>query len=83
MEDNKFFITDEDGKQIEYEIIFTFKSPVTNKDYVIYKLPEEEEEVLAAIYVEQNDGEGTLLEIESEEEFQMVEEVLASFYEEE
>jgi len=83
MEDKKFFVMDENGVEVEYEIILTFKSPETNKNYVIYKLPEEEEEVLAAIYSEDEGQGGTLLEIETEEEFQMIQDVLDAFMDEE
>ena len=83
MDQKTIVVTDEDGNNTEYEIILTFDSPVTGKKYVIYKLPEEDEEVMAAIYEEENDGEGNLLEITSEEEFQMIQDVLDSFMEEE
>lgn len=83
MDQNTIVVTDADGNNTEYEIVLTFESPVTGKKYVIYKLPEDEEEVMAAIYEEENDGEGSLLEIETEEEFQMIQDVLDSFMEEE
>lgn len=83
MNEKSIIVTDDEGNNTEYEIILTFESPVTGKKYVIYKLPEEDEEVMAAIYEEENDGEGSLIEIESEEEFQMIQEVLDSFTEEE
>lgn len=83
MKEKTIYVTDADGNEIEYEVVLTFESPETGKKYVIYKLPEEEEEVMAAIYVEEADGEGSLVEIETEEEFQMIQDVLDSFSEEE
>ena len=83
MEEKTIVVTDENGNSVEYEIVLTFESPVTGKKYVVYKLPEEDEEVMAAIYEEENDGEGSLIEIETEEEFQMIQDVLDSFMEEE
>lgn len=83
MNDKTIFVTDQDGNEIEYEVVLTFESPETGKKYVVYKLPEEDEEVMAAIYVEEADGEGALEEIQTEEEFQMIQDVLDSFTEEE
>lgn len=83
MNEKTIIVTDDQGNNTEYEIILTFESPETGKKYVIYKLPEEDEEVMAAVYVEENEGEGSLIEIESEEEFQMIQDVLDSFTEEE
>lgn len=82
MNEKTIIVTDDEGNNQEFEIVLTFESPVTGKKYVIYKLPEDEEDVMAAIYVEENDGEGSLIEIESEEEFQMIQDVLDSFTEE-
>ncbi len=83
MNEKTIIVTDDQGNNTEYEIILTFESPETGKKYVIYKLPEEDEEVMAAIYVEENEGEGSLIEVETEEEFQMIQDVLDSFTEEE
>jgi len=82
MEDKTIVVTDENGIDTIYEIILTFDSPETGKKYVIYKLPEEDEEVMAAVYEEQTDGEGILTEVQSEEEFEMIQEILDSFIEE-
>lgn len=79
MDDKTIVVTGDDGKIIEYEIILTFDSPESGKKYVIYKLPEEDEEVLAAVYEEEADGEGVLTEIQTEEEFEMIQDILDSF----
>lgn len=84
MEEKTFTVIDEEGNEVLYEVVLTFKSDETNKSYVIYKLPgEEEEEVFAAIYDEDAKDGGNLIQIESEEEWDMVEEVLNTFLEEE
>ena len=82
MDDKTIVVTDENGVDTVYEIVLTFESPDNGKKYVIYKLPEDEEEVLAAIY-EEVDGQGSLKEITSEEEFEMIQDILDSFIEEE
>jgi len=84
MEEKTFTVITEEGKEEEYEVVLTFKSDETNKAYVIYKKPgEDEEEVFAAIYDEDKNDGGELTRIETEEEWDMIEEVLNSFLDEE
>ena len=83
-EENTFKVTNEEGVEETFEVVLTFKSEETGRSYVIYKLPgEDEEEVFAAIYDEEAKDGGNLIQIETEEEFDMVEEVLNSFLDEE
>ena len=84
MEEKTFTVVDEEGKELDYEIVLTFKNPDNNKSYVIYKLPgEENDEVFAAIYDEENKIGGSLLPIETDKEWDMLDEVLNTFLEEE
>lgn len=83
MEEKNFFVKDDQGNEKEFEIILTFESPETKEKYVIYSEIGESEEVMAAVYTETGDGTGSLEDIESEEEFQMVQDVLDAFYDEE
>jgi len=83
MEDKSLFIQDEDGNEIEYEIILTFTNPDTDIKYVVYKELGDTDDVLAARYEESSDHEGSLSEIETDEEFEMIQELLDSFYNEE
>lgn len=77
-------IIDEEGNEELYEILFTFDSDEYKKSYVIV-YPSgadegEEIELTAFSYVEHENGEtGELLSIESDEEWDMVEEVLNTF----
>lgn len=34
--EHKIYTTTEDGTKIEYDVILTFKSEITNKDYIVY-----------------------------------------------
>jgi uncharacterized protein YrzB (UPF0473 family) len=80
MESKSLFVTDENGKEIEMEILFTFESDQTGKSYVVFVDPNDEDgEVFASVY----DDEGNLLPIETDEEWEMVEEVLGAFSDEE
>ena len=55
MDEKTFTVIDENGKEIEYEVVLTFKNDEFNKSYVIYKLPGDDvDEVTAAIYDDQN-----------------------------
>ena len=84
MEEKTFTVVDEEGKELDYEIVLTFKNPDNNKSYVIYKLPgEENDEVFAAIYDEESKIGGSLLPIETDKEWDMLDEVLNTFLEEE
>lgn len=73
MDDKKIYITDENGKEIEMNILFTFDA--NEKNYVVCFENDNEDEVYAFSY----DEEGNLYVIEDEEELKIVDEVLSSF----
>lgn len=75
MESNKIQVIDEQGNELEFEVLFTFTGE-NEKKYVLYFDPEQEEmNVFASAYNE----DGTLNEVESPEEWEMIEEVFQSF----
>ena len=72
-------VIDENGKEIEMEIIFTFENDDRTKQYVLYTNPEDESgEVFASLY----DEEGHLFPVEDENEWQMIEEVFGAYIDE-
>lgn len=80
MEDKILTIEQEDGSVKEFEIIFTFHSDEYNKDYVLYvDLEDEEGNVYAQSYQEQENGSGELFDIETDAEWEMIEEVFGAF----
>lgn len=84
MDDKTIVVIDEEGNEVEYEVVLTFNNEEFNKSYVIYKLPGDDvDEVTAAVYEESDEPGGKLLQITSEEEWEMIEEVLNSFLDEE
>lgn len=84
MEEKLFTVINEEGKEIEYEVVLTFKNPDNAKSYVIYKLPgDENDEVFASRFDEKNKAGGNLEPIETDEEWEMLDEVLNSFLDEE
>lgn len=80
LETNTLFVRDESGKEVEMEILFTFEDEATKKKYVVFEDPNDEDgEVFASAY----DDEGNLLPVETDSEWQMIEEVLGAFSAEE
>ena len=80
----KLIVTDEEGNEIECEIIMTFESEEFGKSYVVYQiLNDESGEYYAASYNPEDDDEGKLFPVETEAEWDLVEEVLESFLEDE
>ncbi|MCI8540015.1 MAG: DUF1292 domain-containing protein [Erysipelotrichaceae bacterium] len=80
IESNTLFVRDEDGKELEMEILFTFEDEERKKKYVVFSDPQSEDgEVFASAY----DDAGNLLPIETDSEWEMVEEVLGAFNEDE
>ena len=85
--DGLLTITDADGNQKVCQILFTLDSEEFGKKYVIfYELNQMDETddddqlpLMAAIYVEGEDGEGELIEIESEEEWEFISAAVADF----
>lgn len=81
MKDEKmtFKVMDENGKEIDCEVLFTFESTETNKNYIVYTDDSIDEEgntrVYASIY---NPGEEQLKlsPIETEKEWKIIETVL-------
>jgi uncharacterized protein YrzB (UPF0473 family) len=89
-EKERIVIPDENGEEHLFEILFTFDVETTNNSYmVLTPVGEEEEEVevFAFRYEEQGDGDGeddlALFPIETEAEWEIVEEMLNTFEDDE
>lgn len=76
MSENSIFITDENGKEIEMKIYLTFEA--NNKKYVVVYEENNQDELYSFVY----DDNGNLYQIESEEELQMVDEVVGAYEQE-
>lgn len=80
LDSNSLYVTDEAGNEKRMEILFTFEDEDHGKKYVVFMDPNEEsDEVFASAY----DDEGVLLPVETDEEWQMIEEVIGAFQEDE
>ncbi len=76
--DNTMIIT-KNGKEVKCKIIFTYYSEEFKKNYVVFQ-PEDEDVISAMSYVEDGATTGTLTAIESDEEWDMLEQVVNDYY---
>ncbi len=81
-------VVDENGNEQLCEILFTFDSEKFNKSYVLYypisDNDDEEIEIHASSFVpSENNEDGELTPIETDEEWDMIEEMLNTFLDEE
>lgn len=80
MQDRTIVLYNEDGSEIVCEIIFTYFSEEFNKNYVVFQV-KETGEVSAATYDEKDENNGVLGRVETDEEWEMLEELLADYCE--
>lgn len=76
--DTQIIIINEQGEEVVKEILFTYFNEERNKNYVFLFDKDNEDEVDAFIY---NEEDGTLSEIEDDEEYNEVEEVFNAYNE--
>ena len=85
MKENKFVMVDDKGKETEYDVLFTFESEETNKNYIVYTDNTLDEsgnvEVYASIY-NPEDPKTKLEPIETEKEWKVIETILDTLQEE-
>ena len=74
-----FKVTNDEGKEVECEVLFTFESDETKKNYIVYTDNTLDDEgntkVYASIY-NPNEEETKLLPIESDKEWKIIETIL-------
>ena len=76
---NYFTVTDSKGKEVEYEILFTFESEDTDKKYIVYTNNENDKDGMIKTYASIYEEEGKTLKlskIEDEKEWNVVEKLL-------
>lgn len=80
LDSSSLYVNDENGNEKRMEILFTFEDEDHGKKYVVFLDPEEEEgEVYASAY----DDDGNLIPVETDAEWQIIEEVIGAFQEDE
>ena len=83
--ENKFKVIDKDGKEIEFEVLFTFESDETHKNYMVYTDNSTDDDCNVRVYasVFKHDAEPLeLLPVETEREWKIIETILDSIQEE-
>ena len=74
-----FKVTNDEGKEVECEVLFTFESDETKKNYIVYTDNTIDEEgntkVYASVY-NPKEEETKLLPIETEKEWKIIETIL-------
>ena len=85
MEENSFTMKDENGKEIKYDVLFTFQMEETNKDYIVYTDNTTDKEgniqVYASVY-RNEEGKINLESIETDNEWKTIETILKTIQEE-
>lgn len=80
MVDRTITLIRDDGKEIIADILFTYHYDENNNDYVVFQV-RESGEISAARYVASDDKNGTLEKVETDEEWEMLEELLNDYAE--
>lgn len=80
LDSNSLYVTDENGQEKRMIILFTFDSKDFDSQYVVFQDPENDD---GDVYASRYDDQGNLLPIETDEEWDMVEEVINTFAEDE
>ena len=75
---NVLFVTTNDGRQLTFKVLFTYHSEDFEKDYDFFYEENDENNIIVYSYDDSN----TLHEIEDEEEYKELDEVLQAFDEE-
>jgi len=85
MEKNSFTVINDEGKEVECEVLFTFDSEETKKSYIAYTDNTKDEnghvQVYASIYDPEEEN-PQLKPIESEKEWKVIETILETLQEE-
>lgn len=84
-EKNTFTVMDENGKEVTCEVLFTFDSEETKKNYIVYTDNTTDDEGNTRVYASVFDPtkESTeLMPIETEREWKIIETILESIQEE-
>ena len=69
MDDNKIVITDNNGEENVFEILFTYEDEENGNKYVMYYSEEDDEQIFASRY----DGDNHLYDIEDPAEWERLE----------
>ena len=82
--DNKLkenvLVFEKDGKEIECQILFTCNlEGYEGNNYVVFQIGDTDD-ISAARYTEEGDGIGQLMDVETDEEWDLLDDAIESFY---
>lgn len=83
--ENTFKVIDKDGKEIEFEILFTIESDETKKNYMVYTDNTKDEQGNTKVYASVFNPDAEVLEllpVETEREWKIIETIITSITEE-
>lgn len=78
MEKQYITLINEDGSETKAEVLFTYYSEEFNKNYVVFLPEDSPQDVAAASFVE-NGSQGTLEQIETDEEWELIADLLEQY----
>ena len=85
MKKNTFSMLDDNGNEVVYDVLFTFESDETGKNYIVYTDNSRDDkgniEVYASVY-HPDDPKGKLEAIETDKEWKIIETILDTLQEE-
>lgn len=79
MQDRTLTLIEDDGREIVCDILFTYHWEKLNKDYVVFQVRGAQGEVSAAVYYPTDGGQGRLEKVETDEEWDMLEDLLDDY----
>ena len=85
MKKNIFSMLDENGKEVVYDVLFTFESEETNKNYIVYTDNSKDDKGNVQVYASTyhpDDPKGKLEAIETDKEWKIIETILDTLQEE-
>ncbi len=73
-------VFEKDGKEVECQILFTCNlEGYEGNNYVVFKIGDTED-ISAARYTEEGDGIGELLDVETDKEWDLLDDAIESFF---
>lgn len=79
MDERNITITLDDGRELLCEILFTYFSEEFRKNYVVFKV-KATGEISAACFTEQDAKTGDISKVETEEEWELLEDLLQDYF---
>ena len=80
LQDNQMIVTDQDGNESVCEILFTHEHE--GKNYVVFEFTDTHEVSAARFIAGETEDEGTFEDIDTDAEWDMLDRILQSYYDE-